>query len=155
MSKWKREGVASPDDFEASDGDQPVLVAVTRDRPTTANNQPAITNFDGGFLVDCGELVCCAEGQNGTWKLSFDIYITTTTWEGRQETRRKVPSNTLREQLWNLLGIRTRLAGHPVYPSLVGRLPHRPDPHELLAAMRTLLVTVDLDMLFTEPDETW
>ena len=68
-------------------------------------------------------------------------------------TRRKVPSNTLREHLRSSLGIKTRLAGHPVYPSLVGRLPCRPDPNDVLESLTKLLATVDLDLLYTEPED--
>ncbi|MCY2987213.1 MAG: hypothetical protein NTY19_05005 [Planctomycetota bacterium] len=139
------------DDIEASGEDQPILVSVARDHATT--DEPSITYFDEDYLVDCGELGCMVRQADGTWEVSFDVYVTTEYPSGEVVTRRKVPSNTLREQLWHSVGIRTRLAGHPVYPSLVGRLPTRPDPNDVLESLTTLLATVDLDLLFTEPDD--
>ena len=140
------------EDLQPDDEDQPILIAVTRDHATI--DQPSITCFGDDYFVDCGELGCNVERQaDGTWELSFTIYTMTEYPSGQSVMSRKVPSNTLREQLWGSLGIRTRLAGHPIYPTLVGRLPCRPDPNNVLTAMTKLLATVDLDLLYTEPDD--
>ena len=81
------------------------------------------------------------------------IETTTVFALGPVVTTRKVPTTSLQEKLLSFLGIETRLEGHPIYPSLVGRLPCRPDPNELLAKMKVLMATVKLCLLYTEPND--
>jgi len=68
-------------------------------------------------------------------------------------TRRKNPSTALQEKLMSILGIETKLDGEPVYQSLVARLANKPDPDELLAKMQRLMATIELPLLYTEPND--
>ena len=110
---------------------------------------------DGGFLVLCRELSCSASPEaDGSWELRFNVYVTTRTWWGRIDTRRKIPSATLQEKLSGI-GIATEYDGQPTYPSLVGRSKSPIDPNTLMAQLQGLMRNVDVQTLYTEPnDET-
>ena len=108
---------------------------------------------DGGFLILCRELHADATPEaNGSWELRFNIFVTTKTWWGRIDEKRKVPSTTLQEKL-SAIGIRTKYDGGPIYPSLVGRSRGPVDPHDLLRRMEGLMATVDVTTLYTEPED--
>jgi len=105
-------------------------------------------------VIECRGLSCAASHEDdGSWRVSFEIWITTIFALGPVVTQRKVPSITLKAKLWSILGIETALEGHPIYPSLVGRVPCRPDPDELLVKMKKLMATVELPSLYTEPND--
>jgi hypothetical protein len=107
-----------------------------------------------GFTVECRGLSCGASPDaDGSWHVSFTIWITTTMPFGPIVTRRKVPSSTLQEKLSAMLGIETAFDGELIYPSLIGTLPCEPDPNELLAKMQRLMATVELPLLYTEPND--
>ena len=113
-----------------------------------------ITHFDADYLVECKELNCSVEHDGGTWTIEFNVYVTTSYPLGPTTTRRKVPSATLQTKLLEVLGIRTKLEGHPIYPSLTGRMRRRPDPDDMMAKLKDLLATTEVRLLYTEPNDS-
>lgn len=114
-----------------------------------------MTHFDrdegGGCVVECRGLICgVGQEADGTWHLCFSIWKTTTYPWGRVETKRKVPSAALREQLARIVGIETNFDGYLPYPSLVGKVRCQPDPNGLLRKMQKVMASVKLTMLYTE-----
>jgi len=131
----------------------------------TVNSPPPDPEFKIAFLneaedgvdavvIECRGLSCGASREDdGSWSLSFTIWVTTVFALGPVVTTRKVPMSTLQEKLLSILGIETRFEGHTIYPSLVGRVPCRPDPNKLLAKMKVLMASVELPSLYTEPND--
>lgn len=107
-----------------------------------------------GIVVHCRGLSCgLSPDADGTWSVSFTIEVTTTMPFSPIVTRRKNPSPTLQEKLLSIVGIETAFDGEPIYPSLIGRLSCKPDANELLAKMERLMGTVELPLLYTEPND--
>lgn len=107
-----------------------------------------------GFTIECRGLSCGAGREDdGSWNLSFTIWVTTTMPFGPIVTRRKNPSTAMQAKLLSIIGIETRFDGEPIYSSLIASLPCRPDPDGLLAKMKELMGSVELSLLYTEPND--
>jgi len=133
------------------------LLSVNSPPPEPECKIAYLNEIDDGVdavIITCRGLSCAANREDdGSWRVSFTIWMTTTYAVGPIVTKRKVPSTTLQEKLLSILGIETRFEGHPIYLSLVGRVPCTPDPDELLAKMKDLMATVELPLLYTEPND--
>ncbi len=133
------------------------LITATTPPPEPECQITYFTEIDDGcdgFTIECRELSCGAgRDDDGSWNLSFTIWVTTTMPFGPIVTKRKVPSTTLQENLLTIVGIETRFDSEPIYQSLIGLLPCRPDPDELLEKMQMLMATVELSLLYAEPSD--
>ncbi len=133
------------------------LITATTPPPSPDCDITYFTEADDGvdgFTIECRGLSCGAGREDdGTWHLSFTIWITTTMPFAPTVTRRKNPSATLQEKLMSIVGIETAFDGEQIYQSLVARLPCKPDPDELLAKMERLMATVELPLLYTDPND--
>jgi hypothetical protein len=133
------------------------LITATTPPPSPDCDITYFTEADDGcdgFTVECHGLSCGAGREDdGTWHLSFTIWVTTTMPFAPIVTKRKNPSNTLQEQLLSIVGIETNLDGEPLYQSLAARLSCKPDPDELLAKMQKLMAAVELPLLYMEPND--
>ncbi len=105
-----------------------------------------ITRFDEGSPLEIGCLHCAVEEQSVT----VDVYVEHRWPNGRVEVRRMVPTETLQRRL-NALGLSLELQGHPIYPSLVGRVEHRPAPDALGRLLAAVLEDSDWRSLYAEP----
>lgn len=88
------------------------------------------------FVVEHGCLSCAAQRQpDQSWDLEFSVYFRTRIMPGMEEETRMNPTEVLRQRLV-LAGIPTEFGGHPIYKSLVGRVPAHTTPDNLLRRMR-------------------